>query len=321
MNEPERLPSPASSFSASSVVRQGQPNSYNILRGPNGLRAGWRLLIFVAMLVPLYYGTGAVIDSAERKLHIEMFSPTDTLIAVGISLAALFLATGIMATIEGRSIGDYGLPWRRTFCGQFWQGAAISFASLTALLFGLRLAGAFSFGSLALHGADIWRNGILWSVGFFLVALLEDFLYRGYLLFTLTASIGFWPAAAVSSMVMGGMHFLNPGGHGLGPFVTFLYCLVTCLVIRRTGDLWMAVGIHAAWDWGAIFFYSVPSGGQMGQGHLLNATLHGPAWLTGGIYGPEAGWPNVALQVIWGILFSTWLRRAKYPKPQDEVRA
>jgi hypothetical protein len=162
MNEPERLPSPASSFSDSSVVRQGQPISYNILRGPNGLRAGWRLLIFVAMLVPLYYGTGTVIDSAERKLHIEMFSPTDTLIAVGISLAALFLASGIMATIEGRSIGDYGLPWRRAFCGQFWQGAAISFASLTALLSGLRLAGVFSFGSLALHGADIWRNGILW---------------------------------------------------------------------------------------------------------------------------------------------------------------
>ena len=321
MNEPERLPSPASSFSDSSVVRQGQTISYNILRGPNGLRAGWRLLIFVAMLVPLYYGTGTVIDSAERKLHIEMFSPTDTLIAVGISLAALFLASGIMATIEGRSIGDYGLPWRRAFCGQFWQGAAISFASLTALLSGLRLAGVFSFGSLALHGADIWRNGILWSVGFFLVALFEDFLYRGYLLFTLTTGIGFWPAAVVSSMVMGGMHFLNPGGHGLGPFVTFLYCLVTCLVIRRTGDLWMAVGIHTAWDWGAVFFYSVPSGGQVGQGHLLNATLHGPAWLTGGIYGPEAGWPNVALQVIWGILFSTWLRGAKYPKPQDEVRA
>jgi membrane protease YdiL (CAAX protease family) len=301
--------------------RLAETTQYNILKGPNGLRAGWRLLIFVAMLVPLYYGTGVVIDSAERRLHVEMFSPTDILIVMVVFLAALFLATGIMATIEGRSIADYGLPWRRAPCGQFWQGAAISFASLTALLFGLRLAGAFSFGSLALHGVDIWRNGILWTVAFILVAVMEDFLYRGYFLFTLTTGIGFWPAAVVSSLVMAGTHFLKPGGLGLGPFVTFLYCLVTCLVIRRTGDLWMALGIHAAWDWGATFFYGVPSGGEMVHGYLLNGTLHGPAWLTGGIYGPEAGWPNVALQVIWGILFSTWLRGVKYPKPEDEVRA
>jgi membrane protease YdiL (CAAX protease family) len=301
--------------------RLAETTQYNILKGPNGLRAGWRLLIFVAMLVPLYYGTVAIIDSAERRLHVEMFSPTDILIVMVVFLAALFLATGIMATIEGRSIADYGLPWRRALCGQFWQGAAISFASLTALLFGLRLAGAFSFGSLALHGVDIWRNGILWTVAFILVAVMEDFLYRGYFLFTLTTGIGFWPAAVVSSLVMAGTHFLKPGGLGLGPFVTFLYCLVTCLVIRRTGDLWMALGIHAAWDWGATFFYGVPSGGEMVHGHLLNGTLHGPAWLTGGIYGPEAGWPNVALQIIWGILFSTWLRGVKYPKPEDEVRA
>jgi CAAX protease family protein len=303
------------------TFRLAETTRYNILKGPNGLRAGWRLLIFIAMLVPLYYVTGAIIDSAERKLHIEMFSPSDILIVMVVILAGLFLATGIMAIIEGRSIADYGLPWRRALCGQFWQGAAISFASLTALLFGLRLVGAFSFGSLALHGADIWRNGILWTVAFILVAIMEDFLYRGYFLFTLTTGIGFWPAAVVSSLVMAGTHFLKPGGLGLGPFVTFLYCLVTCLVIRRTGDLWMALGIHAAWDWGAVFFYGVPSGGEKVHGHLLNGTLHGPTWLTGGIYGPEAGWPNVALQIIWGILFSTWLRGVKYPKPQDEVRA
>jgi CAAX protease family protein len=102
---------------------------------------------------------------------------------------------------------------------------------------------------------------------------------------------------------------------GLGPFVTLLYCPVTCLVIRRTGDLWMALGIHAAWDWGANFFYGVPSGGQLGQGHLLNATLRGPEWLTGGAFGPEGAWPSVVLLIISGIFFSVRLRGLKYPNP------
>jgi CAAX protease family protein len=177
----------------------------------------------------------------------------------------------------------------------------------------LRLAGVFSFGSVALHGADTWRYGVLWALVFFVGVLTEDFLYRGYLLFTLTTGIGFWPAALVTSLLMGGAHFLNPGGHGLGPFITFLYCLVSCLVIQRTGDLWMALGIHGAWDWGAAFFYGVPTSGQTAQGHLLTASLHGPAWLTGGTFGPEAGWPNAVLLAIWGIFFSVWLRGVKYP--------
>lgn len=312
------LPSGARSSWLSTRVQQ--PASYGILKGPNGLRAGWRLLIFIAMLIPLYFIAIKVIDSVTQKLYIEKFSPMDILVVMTVLLAGLFLATGIMARIEVRSIADYGLPWRRAFCGQFWQGAAISFASLTALLLVLRLAGAFSFGSLALHGANIWKYGILWTVAFFLVALMEDFLYRGYLLFTLTTALGFWPAAVATSLVMGGMHFLNPGGHGLGPFITFLYCLVSALVIRRTGDLWMALGIHATWDWGANFIYGVPSGGQLGHDHLLNSSLHGPTWLTGGTFGPEGSWPNLVLLVIWGILFASWLREVKYP-PQNKVRA
>jgi membrane protease YdiL (CAAX protease family) len=281
--------------------------------GQNGLRAGWRLLIFFAIVVPLGYGASRIVDILTQKLHTSEDTPLGSTVVMGVFFAALLLAGGIMARIERRSIADYGLPWRRAFCGQFWLGAAFSFVSLTVLLLVLRLGGAFSFGPLALRGADIWRYGIFWALPLFLSAVVEDFFYRGYLLFTLTTGIGFWPAAFLTSLWMGGMHYLNPGGHGLGPVAAFLYCMVTCVVIRRTGDLWMALGIHSAWSWGEIFFYSVPSSGFPGQGHLRNATLHGPVWLTGGTFGPEATCPNIALLVIWGIVFLASLHGVKYP--------
>jgi hypothetical protein len=284
-----------------------------VLRGPNGLRAGWRLLIFYAIFAPLFYGASRIVDALTQKLHTTEGTPLAGTVLMGVFFAALLLASGIMARIEGRSITDYGLPWRRAFCGQFWLGAAFSFASLTVLLLAIHLAGGFSFGSLGLHGADIWKYGVFWAVPLFLSAVLEDFFYRGYLLFTLTTGIGFWPAAVVTSMWMGGMHYLNPGGHGLGPVAAFLYCLVTCVVIRRTGDLWMALGIHTAWSWGEIFLYGVVSSGFPGQGHLLNSSFQGPKWLTGGTFGPEASWPSIALLVLWGIIFSVWLRGVKYP--------
>jgi hypothetical protein len=77
----------------------------------------------------------------------------------------------------------------------------------------------------------------------------------------------------------------------------------------------MPLGIHSAWSWGEVFFYGVPSSGQSAHGHFLNASFHGPVWLTGGTFGPEASWLNIALLVIWGLIFSAWLRGAKYPNP------
>lgn len=116
----------------------------------------------------------------------------------------------------------------------------------------------------------------------------KDLILDDYLKFTLTTGIGFWPAAIVTSLLMGGMHYFNPAGHGLGPVATTMYCLVTCLVLRRTGDLWMPLGIHAAWGWGEVYFYGVPDSGYPADGHLFGASFHGNPLLTGRGFGPEA---------------------------------
>jgi uncharacterized protein len=139
----------------------------NVFVGPNGPRAGWRLLIFFAILIPVGYGANQLIDPVAHQLHTDLDTPLGGTIMMGIFAAALLLVSGLMAVFEHRSIADYGLPWRRAFCGQFWQGTAISFASLAALLLTLRVAGAFSFGPLALHGADIWKYGLLWAAPLF----------------------------------------------------------------------------------------------------------------------------------------------------------
>jgi uncharacterized protein len=291
------------------------PASHSIWKGPNGLRAGWRLLIFAALLAPMFFGTGLVSDSISHRLNLTMETPAGGFVTLGVLLIPLLLATWIMTKIEGRTFADYGLPWRRVFCAQFWQGGAIAFASLTVLLFALRLLGAYSFGPLALHGTDIVKYALLWSVPIFLAALLEDFFYRGYLLFTLSTGIGFWPAAIVTSLLMGGMHYFNPGGHGLGPVAATEYCLVTALALRRTGDLWMPVGIHAAWGWGEIYFFGIQGSGFSSQGHLLNSNFHGPVSLTGGVFGVEASWPSLILLALWGVGFAVWLRGTKYPNP------
>jgi membrane protease YdiL (CAAX protease family) len=288
---------------------------YGILKGPNGLRAGWRLLIFVAILVPLGYGTSLSVDALIRRWHADFSTPLGAVLSLDLLLVPLLIATRIMGRIEHRTFADYGLPWRRAFGLRFWQGACFSFASFTVLLLVMRLAGVFSFGVIAVHGWDVWKYAAAWAVLAFLSALLEDFLYRGYLLFTLTTGIAFWPAAVVTSLLMGGLHYFNPSGHGLGPVSATMYCLVTALVVRRTGNLWMPLGIHAAWNWGELYFYGVPDSGYPANGHLLTAGFHGNPLLTGGGFGPEASIFTLLLLAIWGVIFSVWLRGVRYPNP------
>jgi membrane protease YdiL (CAAX protease family) len=295
-------------------------NARSVFIGPNGLRAGWRLLIFFAMLLPLGFCAGKISDMLAERLHTGMDSPLGGTVAIGIFFVPLFLASVIMARIEGRSIADYGLPLRRAFRGQFWLGATFSFVSLTVMLLVIHLAGAFSYGAVALHGTEIWKYAVVWTVPLFLSVLVEDFFYRGYLLFTLTTGLGFWPAAFVTSLLMGGMHYFNPGGHGLGPVAAFLYCMATCVVIRRTGDLWTALGIHAGWSWGEIYLYGLTSSGFAAQGHLLSGTFHGPTWITGGEFGSEASVPSVLMLILWIVIFAIWLRGDKYPNPGAVAR-
>jgi len=291
-----------------------------ILKGPNGLRAGWRLLIYAALVFALGYTEGKIENAVSHGQQQDLASPTQAALIMSVFCFIILLAAWVMARIEGRSLADYGLPWRRALCKQFWQAGALGFVSLTLLLAVLWVARAYSPGSLQLHGLQIWTNAFFWTLAIIVAAVLEEFFYRGYLQFTLTTGIGFWPAAFVTSTLMGAAHAFNPGWTVLGLFTVFGFGLIACFLLRRTGDLWTPIGLHAGWNFGEVYFYGVPSSGQMGHGHLLQGSLHGPDWLTGMPFGVEAGWPNVVLFLIWWFLFAKWFRDVKYPKPDAEVR-
>jgi hypothetical protein len=193
-----------------------------------------------------------------------------------------------MSQLERRPFGEYGLPARGAFGRLFWQGALFGLAEITAVIGFIAAFGSYHFGPLAIHGADVLRWAAFWFAFFVLVGLYEEFAFRGYVQFTLAQAVTFWPAAIVLSVAFGMVHITNPGESKLGVAGVMLAGLFWCFTLRRTGSLWFAVGMHAAFDFGETFLYSVPDSGVVFQGHLSNATLAGPRWLTGGSTGPEA---------------------------------
>jgi len=285
-----------------SVVRR-------VFYGPAELRVGWRLLIFLAIVITFINASNLVV---RRLLH-GADDTTLFLVREVMDFLIFLLASWIMGRIEGRSIADYGLPGRRMFRLQFWQGVLLGFASITGLLVAMRAMRVFYFGSLALHGADIWKWAVVYGLVFTLVALREEFRARGYGLFTLSAGIGFWPAAILSAAYFGYAHHGNSGEDWVGLFNAGLFGLLACFLLRRTGNLWMPIGLHMAFNWGETYFYGVADSGQTLPGHLLNSSLSGPAWLSGATVGPEGSVLCTLLLVVVWLICAFWPREIKYP--------
>jgi hypothetical protein len=257
-----------------------------IFLNDKGIRGGWRLLIYAALVAGLGFGGGVVLQ--------QFFRPTRGVFSLGSSFAyevfcfsVVFGAALIMAQIEGRSPGVYGLPLRGAFGKLFWQGCLIGLIEISVLVGLIAAFGGYSFGDVALHGKEMWRWGILWAVFFVFVGLFEEFTFRGYTQYTLAESIGFWPAAIVLSCSFGAVHLGNPGEGWVGAAGVVTIGLIFAFALRRSGNLWLVVGWHASFDFGETFLYSVPNSGIVFEGHLSNASLHGAKWLTGGTVGPE----------------------------------
>jgi len=237
----------------------------------------WLTLEFVGKILVLQIGA----------FGLNPFSPQSVLLSEFVDFAASYAAAFLMARLERRSVNVYGLSIRQAFGRFFWLGILLGLGEVSLLMALITAFGGYSFGNLAVHGARLLGWGLVWAVAFVFVGLAEEFLFRGYTQYTLARGIGFWPAALALSLVFGVAHQWNPGEGTMGLLNIVVTGAVFAFALRRTGNLWLAVGWHASFDFGETFLFSVPNSGLVMEHHLSNAALHGSVWLTGGTAGPE----------------------------------
>jgi len=277
-----------------------------IFLAPDGsIRAGWRAALFLALFLLLGTGLQFLISLDPFSAIAAFVITPETLLAREmIGIVALLGATTVMALLERRKIGAYGVPWRGAFSLRFWQGVAWGFVQLSAVMLLIAAWHGYSFGKTALAERAALDYALRWGAVFLAVGFFEEFLFRGYLQFTLAQGMGFWPAAFLLSFSFGAVHLRNPGEGVAGALSVFAIGMFLCLTLRRTGDLWLAIGWHAAFDFGETYFYSVPNSGLVMPGHLFAASLHGARWLTGGSVGPEGSVFSFAVLALTAAAFN-----------------
>ena len=273
------------------MARRARSTFSAIFIGPDGLRAGWRFLLFA---IGIEIGLFAIERPLGRLLgqmfgvNLGELSAPALLIDEFVSCVNVFLVTGIFSIVERRRVDSYGLPVNRAFGKSFWKGTLAAMIAVVFLAGAMMATGGMLIHGLALHGTDLVKFSLLWFGANILIGVSEEYTFRGYALQSLWRGAGFWPAALLTAAVFAGDHLEKPGENFMDIAMIFLGGFTLAISVLKTGSLWWAVGWHTAFDFGQLFLIGTQNGGVTPVGRLLDVTFPGPAWINGGDRGTEA---------------------------------
>jgi membrane protease YdiL (CAAX protease family) len=158
----------------------------SIFIGPDGLRHGWRFLIFVAAVVLVaQFLEQLAIAFLEAKLHVGRsgLSASALILGDGFDLIMVLVVTGVFALCERRRIDSYGLPIKEAFGGLFWNGVVAALVVVAFVAAGMLVTGGMRIDGIALRGIDLITSPLLWLVAMLFVGVTEEYFFRA----------GFWP--------------------------------------------------------------------------------------------------------------------------------
>jgi membrane protease YdiL (CAAX protease family) len=198
-------------------------------------------------------------------------------------LEFLWLSRRWLRRIHGeRGLAAYGLVWRERTAIEgvngLWVGLSLPFALfLTGGLFGW-----ITWRVPGMNPTRLVFEGALTAFG---VGFAEESLFRGWLLYELSADYPSPVARWVSALLFAAAHFIKPLPEILSTFPQFpalvLLGATLAWLKRSCGDrLGMSIGLHAGLIWA---YYILKVGG------CVSPTGRVPSWITGIDNNPLAG--------------------------------
>ncbi len=210
-----------------------------------------------------------------------------------LAVLAMLAYAAFVRWIERRPVTDFG---RRGALREWAVGVALGFAAIS-----LTVAVIASMGGYRITG---------WNPPSVLVPVLslaifsgvvEEIISRGLMFRLLEEWLGSWAALALSALAFGLLHMANPNATLLAAAAISIEAgILLGALYMLTRRLWMAIGLHMAWNFTQGGVYGINVSGIEVQGLLFN-TMQGPPLLTGGAFGAEASLPAIVICTSLGL--------------------
>ncbi len=263
------------------------------------VRSPWRILLFAVLFLALLIVGAWIVGPGKRG--------AETLFRQGAVTLAAALISGwvLLAWLDRRSPGALGFGWTPQTPREAGLGFLIGGGSLALIVAVFALAGWLEYrsepGTAALYAGVLAGDLVLLAVA----AASEEALFRGYPFQVLVQAIGPVTATLLSSALFSVAHAANPNVGPLALINIFLAGVLLAAAYLRTRSLWFATAVHLGWNWTMASLLDLPvSGLAFFDAPLYEPVETGPAWVTGGAFGPEGGiGASVAfLLALWATL-------------------
>jgi uncharacterized protein len=264
-----------------------------------------RVIAFpLTLLVIGFVGIAAIgigMAALYQRLGFAPNTPEKFLGAVLVGAATILAYKAYKRWIERAPDKELELSGALPELGTGLLAGFVLFSAMTgivALLGGIEVLGFRG------NAGDIWTMLAIAVVS----GILEETLFRGILQRHLEAMFGSWAALTITSALFGLGHIGNDDATWFSSLAIALEAgILLGAAYMLTRRLWLAIGIHAAWNFTQGWVFSVPvSGGEAPLGLLITRRI-GPDWLTGGDFGLEASVVAMIVATLAGLFM---LRRA-----------
>lgn len=272
------------------------------------VRPGWRIALF--FLLFLFFAAAGQYAMTVLPRHPLQWGGLSMM-----TLAALLAGWIMLSRVDNRPFGALGFAASRRGLLELVVGLKLGgiLIGLTVIL--LVLSGSAAFAPDA--GTLVSYAGFLgWTLLFFgLAAAFEEVIFRGYPFQALVEWVGAWPAIVIASAIFALLHGQNPSVTPLALVNIFIAGVLLSIAYLRTRSLWFATGVHVGWNWTMSTLLDFPVSGLGFDTPLYSAVPEGPAWWTGGAFGPEAGLAGSLILVA----STAWILRSRHVRPDPEM--
>lgn len=227
--------------------------------------------------------------------NIPLFSNNKDLLSLLITLFSFVFISLLVffrvKVIEKRSLSSIGFN-KNNWLKKYSLGFLIGLAMMSIIVLILLPFGYITVDKNPIQpvGVSAIASVLVILFGWIIQGATEEIVTRGWLLNVLSTKYNIGVGLLISSTLFGLMHLTNPNVNYIAVINIILVGLFYGLYVIKTNDLWAVCGMHSAWNFaqGNIFGFKV-SGLDVSVGSLIDLNLVGSDFVTGGIFGPEAG--------------------------------
>ncbi len=278
------------------------------------LRAGWRMMIYIALTVALSIPLQLLHKFFKEYLSESkgFNSPNSTVGYIFIVTSFLLAAYIVLKWIDKRPFSTLGLNFAKGWFSELSIGMGMGFGLLTLLFLIFWATGLVEVTAGAMNSV-VAISMFKFLMVFILAGLFEELLLRGYAFQAFIEGSNSWIAMILLSILFSVIHMFNPNFSAGGAINIFLAGMLLSIAYIKTRALWLPTGIHFAWNWTQGPLWGMNVSGMETKNSFLVSTPQGHELLSGGEFGAEGS--LISAVVITALCWYLW--KAEWLKPSE----